>query len=45
MTTTALGEDGVTAMSSEDVEYLNDSFYRRGPVARSTLRGVDAQAD
>ncbi|WP_437523831.1 SpvB/TcaC N-terminal domain-containing protein [Sorangium sp. So ce726] len=41
VTTTALGEDGVTAMSSEDVEHLNHDVYRRGFVARSTLRDGD----
>ncbi|AUX48099.1 uncharacterized protein SOCE26_096290 [Sorangium cellulosum] len=38
VTTTALGEDGATAMSIEDVEYVNHDVYRRGFVARSTLR-------
>ncbi|WP_438039921.1 toxin TcdB middle/N-terminal domain-containing protein [Sorangium sp. So ce128] len=41
VTTTALGEDGVTAMSSEDVEHLNHDVYRRGLVARATLRDGD----
>ncbi|WP_437732812.1 SpvB/TcaC N-terminal domain-containing protein [Sorangium sp. So ce1335] len=38
VTTTALGEDGVTAMSVEEVAYENEDFYRRGFLARSALR-------
>ncbi|WP_242515706.1 SpvB/TcaC N-terminal domain-containing protein [Sorangium cellulosum] len=41
VTTTALAEDGVTAMSVEDLEHYNHDFYRRGFVARSTLRDGD----
>ncbi|XXY54980.1 hypothetical protein WME91_27995 [Sorangium sp. So ce269] len=38
VTTTVLGEDGVAAMPVEEVEYENEDVYRRGLVARSTLR-------
>ncbi|MGK3969872.1 RHS repeat-associated core domain-containing protein [Sorangium sp. So ce118] len=38
ITTTALGEDAVSAMSVEEVEHENEDVYRRGLVARSTLR-------
>ncbi|WP_437812092.1 SpvB/TcaC N-terminal domain-containing protein [Sorangium sp. So ce1078] len=41
VTTTALGEDGVAAMSVEEVEYENEDVYRRGLVKRSTLRDGD----
>ncbi|XYH97303.1 toxin TcdB middle/N-terminal domain-containing protein [Sorangium sp. So ce1128] len=38
VTTTMLGDDAVSAMSVEEVEYRNEDVYRRGLVARSTLR-------
>ncbi|XYH97300.1 SpvB/TcaC N-terminal domain-containing protein [Sorangium sp. So ce1128] len=38
VTTMALGEDAVSAMSVEEVEYENEDIYRRGLLARSTLR-------
>ncbi|WP_437951376.1 SpvB/TcaC N-terminal domain-containing protein [Sorangium sp. So ce296] len=43
VTTTTLGqdEDGVSAMSVEEVDYRNEDIYRRGLAARSTLRDGD----